>query len=799
MGDSTPDGVGRAGVLVSVALLCLAAFGGGGAWGAEEALGNGSFEETGGEGGDGPAGWTSHTYAPEARFAWAKVGKAGRRSVQIVSETGTDASWQRTVKVWPDSLYRLSGWIKTDGVTAISGRGALLNIHTLNGAETPAVTGSTDWKQVAVEFMTASRNEVTVNCLFGGWGKAKGTVWFDGVRLELLAKGDRDNPSAVVDLSRKTGPISPYIYGQFIEHLGRCIYGGIWAEMLADRKFANLVTSRSSPWKRLGGEVGWSLTMDVEKPYVGAWSAKVAVTARAPDEAHGIVQGGLGVVEGKEYVGRVILAGEAAVEATLAWGEGEGQRQTVALGVGGGPFKAYPIRFKAGATTDDASLSIGVRGAGAAWIGTASLMPADNVGGMRADTLRLLKQLDSPIYRWPGGNFVSGYDWRDGIGPRDRRPPRKNPAWQGIEHNDFGLHEFVALCRELKTEPLAVVNTGLGSPELAASMVAYCNGAADTPWGKRRAANGRPKPFNIRWWGVGNEMYGGWQLGHTSLEKYTTRHNEFVRAMRQADAKIKLVAVGATGRWSRQMLTDCHAAMDLLSEHFYCREQKDLEAHVAQIPNNVRRKAEAHRGYQQAIAALKDRPVGIALDEWNYWYGKHLYGELGTRYFLKDALGIARGLHEMVRHRDVFVMANYAQTVNVIGCIKTSKTAAALATTGLPLMLYRRHFGTTAVAVKGLPAPLDVSAALTEDGRKATIGIVNPTEQARKLKLTVRGGELAGKADRFTITGKSPMAYNDPGKPPAVKITKATADFAPSSIAVPAASIVLYVVDIEAD
>ena len=344
-----------------------------------------------------------------------------------------------------------------------------------------------------------------------------------------------------------------------------------------------------------------------------------------------------------------------------------------------------------------------------------------------------------------------------------------------------------------------VVNTGLGSPELAAAMVEYCNGPATSKWGKRRAANGHKKPYGVAWWGIGNEMYGGWQLGHTTLDSYTTRHNEFVRAMRAVDPKIKLVAVGATGKWSEATLSRCTSAMDMLSEHFYCQEKPDLEAHVAQIPNNVRAKAVAHRRYHREIAALRKRKnmIPIALDEWNYWYGKHLYGELGTRYFLKDALGIARGIHEMVRHSDVFQMANYAQTVNVIGCIKTSKTAAAFATTGLPLMLYRKHFGTTPVQVKGRPVPLDVAVALTDDG-KATIAVVNPTRAVVKLKLAVDGGRLADSGRRFVITGSGPKSYNEPGKPLRVKVRESkTADFDPLALELAPASITLYVIAVE--
>jgi len=760
-------------------------------------LPNASFEEGRDET---PAAWRPRAWAGKADLSWAKAGRTGGRSVAVSSGEGGDASWSCAARVFPDSVYRLSGWVKTEGLTPSTGQGALLNVHELAEARTAPVVGTQDWQKVECEFDTGPRTQVLVNCLFGGWGAATGKAWFDDVTLQLVHQADRKNPTATVALDEPAGTINPYVYGQFIEHLGRCIYGGIWAELLEDRKFHDLVTSRPSPWKRVGGEVGWSLTMDVERPYVGDWSVKVLVTDRAPKgEPHGIVQGGLQFVKGREYVGYAVLAGKGTVHATLRWGPGKGGQQTVAIDVAGDRFKKYPFRFRAGGSSPESSLQLGVAGAGEVWIGTVSLMPADHVRGLRADTLALLKDLAAPIYRWPGGNFVSGYDWRDGIGLRDRRPPRKNPAWKGIEHNDFGVDDFLAFCGEIQTEPLVVVNTGLGSPELAAAMVEYCNGPADSKWGKRRAANGHPEPYHVRWWGVGNEMYGGWQLGHTSLEKYVQRHNEFVRAMRAVDRKIKLVAVGASGKWSEATLASCASAMDMLSEHFYCQSKADLEAHVAQIPDRVRAKALAHRRYHQTIPALKKRKtmIPIALDEWNYWYGKHEYGELGTRYYLKDALGIARGLHEMFRNCDVFGMANYAQTVNVIGCIKTTRTAAAFATTGLPLKLYRRHFGSRAVRVKGRPIPLDLAAALTDDGKRATLAVVNPTKEPRPLKITLRGGKLAQRAARYVITGPGPMAFNAPGVAPKVTIAQEKdVPFDPAKLTIPPISIVLYVVEV---
>ena len=146
------------------------------------------------------------------------------------------------------------------------------------------------------------------------------------------------------------------------------------------------------------------------------------------------------------------------------------------------------------------------------------------------------------------------------------------------------------------------------------------------------------------------------------------------------------------------------------------------------------------------LPSLKGKDIRLALDEWNYWYGPNEYGELGTRYFLQDGLGAAAALHEMFRNSDLFFMANYAQTVNVIGAIKTTTTAAEMETTGLVQQLYRERFGVTPVALAGAPAPLDVAAALSADGRALTVAVVNPTDEARSLQLKLAGGTLRAPA-----------------------------------------------------
>jgi alpha-N-arabinofuranosidase len=609
----------------------------------------------------------------------------------------------------------------------------------------------------------------------------------------LSAASPGEDGRIVVDAAKVGQPISKYIYGQFTEHLGRCIYGGIWAEMLEDRKFFEAVGPKDSLcyWQALAAPETVSMVRD--RPFVGQQTPQIDLAGDG--QARGIVQGELAVRKGKRYVGRIWLCGTpqaAPVQVSLVWGDGPDDRQTVKIADLGEQYRQTALEFLAGGDSDAGRLEIASAGRGSFRVGTVSLMPAGNVEGVRPDTLALLKHLDSPVYRWPGGNFVSGYQWTDGIGPRDRRPPRKNPAWKGIEHNDYGLDEFLAFCRLLGTEPYIAVNSGLGDVKAAADEVQYANGAADTPMGKLRAKNGHPQPYGVKYWSVGNEMYGGWQLGHMPLERYVEKHNQFAEAMRKIDPSIKLIAVGSVGKWSEAMLSHCAGQMDLMSEHFYCGEKKDLAAHVRQIPDNVRRIAEAHRRYRREIPALAGKDIRVALDEWNYWYGPEVFGQIGPRYYLKDALGIAAGLNEFARQSDICFMANYAQTVNVIGCIKTRKTSAALETTGLALVLYRRHFGTLPVATAA-PKSLDAQAAWSEDHKTLTLAVVNPSLKAATVPLELQGVKLRGTGKRWQIAGADPMAYNDPDEPAKVVIEETRVERFQGTLGLAPCSITLWV------
>jgi alpha-N-arabinofuranosidase len=183
------------------------------------------------------------------------------------------------------------------------------------------------------------------------------------------------------------------------------------------------------------------------------------------------------------------------------------------------------------------------------------LRPADHVGGADPDVVRLLKASHLPLLRWPGGNFVSGYHWEDGIGPLERRAAVPNYAWGGVETHHFGTDEFIAFCRAVGCEPMICVNAGNAPPEEAARWIEYCNGPADSPMGRLRAANGHPEPYRVRHWEVGNELWGKWQVHWTTAAGYADRYRQFVQAMRAADPSIELYACGAPVFWGKNWNT----------------------------------------------------------------------------------------------------------------------------------------------------------------------------------------------------------------------------------------------------
>lgn len=317
--------------------------------------------------------------------------------------------------------------------------------------------------------------------------------------------------------------------------------------------------------------------------------------------------------------------------------------------------------------------------------------PLADEHGFRKDVLGLLRELRPAVLRWPGGNFVSNYHWSDGIGPAGERPRRPELAWGGEEPNRFGTDEFLAYCAELGAAPYICLNMGTGTLAEALAWVEYCNGAGDTAWARRRRAGGRERPYGVRYWGLGNEMYGSWQVGAVSAEEYVREATRWARAIRMLDPDAVLVSCGMTGwsDWDRVVVDGLAPLVDLHSIHLYTGSAdywtNVLQPHQAERAIRGTRALIERAAYNQSIT----RPPRIAYDEWNVWF-RTRDGALEERYTFADALAVATYLNIFVRNCAWVRMANLAQLVNAIAPVVTTPQTAVTQPIYHPLLLHAR-------------------------------------------------------------------------------------------------------------
>ena len=637
---------------------------------------------------------------------------------------------------------------------------------------------------------------------------------------------------ATIDMRQTGAPISKYLYGGFIEHGGTLMYRSLWSEMLDDRKFYFPITSKDAPepaetrnrpfrmpprkWRPVGPDevVG----MDTEHPFVGSQSPRITLDAST---AHGIRQSGFALAGNQRYTGRIYLRGSSGskVNVTLIWGKGAGDRQTLSFSAPSNEYKRFPLRYTVKSDTSEGAIEITGTGTGDFHVGTLSLMPDDNVQGFRPDTIALLRDLHAGMWRLPGGNFLSDWNWYDSIGDIDKRPPVFDNAWHAMQTNDLGMDELMTLCKLIGVDPYISVNAGFGDAHSAAEEVEYINGSANTPMGALRAKNGHPKPYGVKFWNIGNEPHGSWQLGHTYLKYYVLKHNEFAQAMRKVDPSITLLASGAMpdemtvegqphvmgikdpqaqfgsdADWTGGLLTHSWGYFDGITEHWYSRVGKRYDyEHAKSLPtdapieggyvnvdetvlewvrhpaNRVEKKAEEWQEYEKRFPAMVDKKIFLSIDEYAYGGGS-----------FKAALAYGMILNEMFRHTDFMKMAAYTMSVSTLDY---NSTAAVYNSRGILYKLYRDQFGVLPVAVSGnstQPAPkyppygdqpetssgsstypLDMVAALTEDRKFLTIAVVNGTDTEHKFDLKATGVSLSGPPTLWQMTGKQPGS----GKP----------------------------------
>ena len=399
--------------------------------------------------------------------------------------------------------------------------------------------------------------------------------------------------------------------------------------------------------------------------------------------------------------------------------------------------------------------------------------PAADERGFRTDVLDLVREMGVTTVRYPGGNFVSGYRWEDGVGPVQQRPRRLELAWHSIETNAFGLDEFVTWARVAGVEPMMALNLGTrGIPE-ALDLLEYANAPTGTALADRRHDHGFEDPHDIRLWCLGNEMDGPWQIGHKTAHEYGRLAAETARAMRHLDPDLTLIACGSSGsnmpsfgEWERVVLSEAYEEVDMISAHAYYREDGDLPSFLASALDMDRFIAAVTATADAVGAARKSgKRIAISFDEWNVWYHEEENPRIaaGGRwqeaprleedvYTVADAVVVGNLLISLLRNSDRVHAASQAQLVNAIAPIMTEPGGAAWRQTIFhPFALTSRHARGEVLQVaidsptyaneKFGQAPLiDAVATWDDDGGALTLFVVNRAQDApTRLELGALG------------------------------------------------------------
>jgi alpha-N-arabinofuranosidase len=316
--------------------------------------------------------------------------------------------------------------------------------------------------------------------------------------------------------------------------------------------------------------------------------------------------------------------------------------------------------------------------------------------GFRKDVVAEIQELSVPIMRYPGGNFVSGYNWLDGVGPKDKRPTVLERAWNTIETNQFGTNEFVEWCRLVNTEPLLAANLGTGTPEMAAAYVEYCNLEKGTRWSELRREHGYEQPHKIKYWCLGNEMDGPWQIGHMPARDYGRKARDAARQIRVVDPTTELIACGSSNTimpqylvWDREVLEECYDQVDGISLHNYYGNTPQLTG--SDTSRYLAMNLDMERQIQEIIAVCdyvqgiqrSPKRLYLSFDEWNVWYrarsGNFTNGQktfapklLEEVYNLEDALLVGGFVNTLLRQAERVRVGCLAQILNVIAPLVTN-------------------------------------------------------------------------------------------------------------------------------
>ena len=619
----------------------------------------------------------------------------------------------------------------------------------------------------------------------------------------LIAAQRGQRASITIDARKVENRISPLLYGQFLEFMYEGVKGGLHAELIRNRGFEEPPNAigLSRNWERYPDDRNddYALTFHWEDqfPYpkqrgeVKEHSLRIQI-GDCVVERHGIYQPRIPIRSRLEYRGYFWLRTTNYVgDVTVALESDSDQHHVYAattvtrIGIARDNWRLYQFSLVPDRSDPLSRLVILFKGKGSVWIDQVSMIPADVAPGVvRRDVFEKIELLKPAFIRWPGGNVAQDYHWLWGIGPRDERVTWTNLSWKNEpEPSDFGTDEFVMFARAVGAQPSITVNVeGRGATaDEAAAWVEYCNGPATSKYGAMRAANGHEAPFGVKFWEVGNEIWGDWVRGHSDAETYARNYNRYAHAMRAVDPSIKLIAVGDNDMsWNRTVLREAGRNIDYLAIHHYYgrRESRGDPLNLMARPLFFER---FYTTVQQLLNELSLGRVKLAINEW----GLDLPSE--RQYSMEAALYAARLMNVFERSGEIVEMSAVSDLVNGWsgGIIQAGRQSVFVSPIFFVNQLYAEHRGDQRLASsvnsptfntshEGTKVPyLDAVVTRTADGKTIFIKAVNTNQTAALLTtISIQGVIPAPRAELKTVTAPSLDVANSFSRPNAVSIQK---------------------------
>lgn len=489
--------------------------------------------------------------------------------------------------------------------------------------------------------------------------------------------------SVSVNPLQAVSKINPMIFGHFIEFMFDCIDDGMWAQLIKNRGFEQPDKNSdgvSDPWYPVWQTDQFEFELD-KAEHIG----RKEVSQKIRNFNHyggwcGIGQGGITLRKDETYHFSVWLKGTGELPVAVLLRDLEGQeyvREELKIS---GEWNKYELSFLSFAETHTACVEIRLSDNGTIWVDQTSLVPLSAEHGIWPKTLHYIKELNPPVIRFPGGCFADCYHWKDGIGERDSRPCKANQHWGGWEDNSFGIDEYMEFCETVGCEPMICINFGTGTPQEAADWVEYCNGSADSLYGSLRAKNGHPEPYNIKYWDIGNETFGDWEIGHCDAEEYVRRYLQFHSAMQEKDDRICFMACAGDGNfisqnWNKTLLQNLKGKVQVLCLHMYSphlhSEVHGNDAIYYGVTASPEKYAKILEATKQTLLenSSESGDLQLGITEWNTSY----FNDACREHTLEAAIFNAGMLNLFLKNADILGICNFSDLVNGWpgGCIRS--------------------------------------------------------------------------------------------------------------------------------